>query len=83
MVHRSSVMGFVNGYSSVNDIWCDNFFLNHWLDMLVDVVVEVLASDSRCGSRGVGRFVGDGSVLVLACIAAEKRFDVSFLAVLE
>lgn len=43
MVHGRSVVGFVDGNRRVNNLRCNSFLLNDWLNVLMNVVVGMLA----------------------------------------
>jgi hypothetical protein len=47
MVLSLVMVDFVDWYGCVHHMWLNGLFLNHWLDGLVDVVVNMFASDCR------------------------------------
>ena len=57
MVLRLDVMGLMDGHRGVNDLWLKRLLVDDWDDSLVDVVVDVLASDGWCCLLAVGGLV--------------------------
>ena len=55
----------MNGDSAVNDFWSDSLLVDHGLDSLMNMMVDVFAFDSWCRRSSMSGFVGVGDVLEL------------------
>jgi len=53
VVLRGIVVHLVNWHSCVDHMRLNSLLLNHWLDILVNVVVNMLASNHRRGAMGL------------------------------
>merc|ERR1711964_152315 len=69
----------MNGHSSVDDRGLNGLLLNYRLDVFMDVVVDVLASNGWIGRRGVLGISDSTSILELACSAARRSLTCSSL----
>jgi len=49
----------------MNDFWSDGLLVDHGLDSLMDMMVDVFAFDSWCCRSSMSGFVGVGDVLEL------------------
>jgi len=83
VVLSGSVMMLVDRNSGVNNFWSDGLLVDDWLDCLVDVVVNMLALHSWCGSSGVSCLVGRGGVLELGQLSLQSLACLMFIAVVE
>jgi len=77
------VVDLVDWDGGVNDVWLNDLLVDDWLDLLVNVVVDVLASDSGCGSLSVLHITLDGGVLELGSLCLETLLNLSIAAVLK
>merc|ERR1711900_78880 len=69
----------MNGHSSVDDRGLNGLLLNYRLDVFMDVVVDVLASNGWIGRRGVLGISDSTSILNWACSAARRSLTCSSL----
>jgi len=77
------LVNFVNWDGSVDDGWLDGLLLDDWLDGLVDVVVNVLTSNSSTLGSGVLSFSYSAGVLELSLLSGETLLDVGIISVLN
>jgi len=73
----------MNGHSSVDDRGLNGLLLNYRLDVFMDVVVDVLASNGWIGRRGVLGISDSTSILELGLLSCETLLDVLIVAVLQ
>ena len=83
MVLGLILMDFVNRDRSVNNRWLDSFFLHDSLDALVDVVVHMLAGDSRSRRRAVLCLADCVGILELCLLSGKAFFNMGVVAVLD
>jgi len=77
------VVNLMHWDSGVDNGWLDNLFLNDWLDGLVDVVVDVLASNGW-GGGGSGSGLADlAGAAELVLLGLDSLSDVVIVAVTE
>ena len=76
MVLGFVVVDLVDGHSGVHDVWLDSLLVDHWLDGLVDVVVDMLTTDLGHGRGGVLRRGTDRLILELSLCLREARLGV-------
>lgn len=67
----------------MNWLWIEHTPLDNGLDGLVNVMVDVLASNHRCDSVCVNSFGDDTLILELSSLAGEAGLDLSSVSVLE
>lgn len=79
----SVVVDLVNGDSGVHDVRLNGLTVNNGLDVLVNVVVDVLASYLRADLVRLGGGVGNALVLELSGLSCETALDVGLVTVLE
>lgn len=63
MVGSSVVMDLMDWYSGVDDVGLDSLLVNNRLNGLMDVVVDVLAANSGCGTLAVSGILDNALVL--------------------
>jgi hypothetical protein len=83
MVDGLGVMGLMDRGSPVDDVTGSSLLLNHGLDMLVNMVVNVLASDDRGVRGGVGSLMGDGGVLEGCSVLLKPTAGLSVILVVK
>lgn len=83
MVFGFILMNLVDGDGAVDNGWLDGLLVDHWLDVLVDVVVNVLADDSAADTLGVLCGIDVTGVLELSLLSCETLLDVVVVAVLD
>lgn len=83
MVLGLVLVDFVDGDGGVDDGWLDSLLLHNWLDGLVDVVVDVLASNVGVGSCGVLCGTDFTAVLELCCFGCKTILHMFVVAVLD
>jgi hypothetical protein len=77
------VVFLMDGNDRVNDFWSDSFLVNDWLDGLVNVMVYVLALDSRSCCCGMSGLVGMGGVLELGSLTFKYLTSLVVVAVVK
>jgi hypothetical protein len=77
------VVLLVDGDDGVDNFGGDGLLVDDGLDSLVDVVVDVLALDSRGGRCSVAGLVGMGGVLELGSLTLESLASLVVVAVVE
>jgi hypothetical protein len=77
------LVDFVDGDGGVHDGWLDGLLLHDGLDGLVDVVVDVLASDGGSGRCGVLGLANSSSVLELGLLGSKTLLDGVIISVLD
>jgi hypothetical protein len=73
----------MNGNSGVNDFWGDGLLVDHGLDSLMNVMVDMFAFDSWCHSSSMCGLIGVGGVLELGSLALESLASFMIVAVVE
>lgn len=71
MVLSGVMVDLVDWHGGVCDVWLDGLLLHHWLNSLVDMVVDVLASNDRGDAAGLLAADASGGVLVLGTLLGE------------
>jgi len=77
------LVNLVHGDGGVDNGWLDRFLLDNWLDILVDMVVDMLTCDvgvGRCGVLSATNFAG---ILELGLLGRETFLYVLVVAVLD
>lgn len=77
------VVDFVDGDRAVNDVGFDGLLVDDRLDVLVNVVVNMLASDNGLGAGGVFALHSGGLVLELSGFRGKLFFVHGLVVVLE
>jgi hypothetical protein len=77
------MMLLMDGNNSVNDFWGNGLLVDDWLDSLMDMMMNMLALDSRCSSCGVSGLVGVGGVLKLGSLTLESEASLIMVVVVE
>jgi len=77
------LVNLVDRDSGVNNGWLNSLLLDDWLNVLVDVVVDVLASNRWCSCAGVLGLTDFAAVLELSGLSSETVLDVRVVAVLD
>jgi len=83
VVLGSVVVDLVDWDGGVDDMGLDGLLVDHRLDLLVDVVVNVLAGDRWGNGRGVLDITLLGGVLELSSLSCEALLNLCVTAVLE
>jgi len=78
-----SMMRLVDGDNGVDNLWSDSLLVDDWLHCLVDMMVDVFALNSWCGSSRVSGFVGVGGVLELSQFSLESLASLMLVAMVE
>jgi hypothetical protein len=76
-------MNFVNWFSGVYNSWLNGLLLDDWLDVLVNVVVDMLACNGRVGSRAMLGLSNCASILELSGLGCETLLDMRVVTVLD
>lgn len=72
VVNTAGVVDFVNRDGGVDNLGSDGLLLDHWLNVLVQVMVDVLALNGGCNGRRVLSVMSNGAVAVLGGISIES-----------
>jgi hypothetical protein len=95
LIHRNSwkggsavvlglvLMDLVDWNGGVDNRWLDSLLLDDWLDVLMDVVVDMLASESLTSTCTVLDISNFTSVSELSLIGSETVLDVRVIAMLD
>ena len=77
------VVNLVNRNSGVSDVRLDGLLVDNWLDGLVDVVVNVLASKGWGGGASLLGLTSDGLITELGCLEAKTLLNFGITAMLK
>lgn len=80
---RAGVMSFMYRSNSVNNLRLNSLLVDDWLHSLVNVVVDMFASDGWGGSLSVSCFVCSGVILELAKLSRNARLSFVIVAVMN
>jgi len=83
MVLCGIVVYFVDWDSGVNDTWLDFLLLNNWLDSLVDMVMNMLTTDSGGSTLALCGVVNNTFVTELVLLVYQSTLGVIAVAVVE
>lgn len=83
VMDSSVVVSFVNRHCRVNNLWLDGLFLDHRLDVVMDVVVGALPGDGGCCRSGMLGFVHGRRVLEFGGILCQGRINVCLVTMLN
>lgn len=73
----------MDGLGGVHNLWLDDLLVDHGHDGLVDMVVDVLASDGRGSGLCVVGFLNTSGVLEMTKFGRESLFGFSLVLVVE
>jgi len=77
------LVDFVDWNGGVHDGWLNSLLLDDWLDSLVDVVVDVLASDGSSSRCSVLSLANSAGVLELSLLGSKTLLDGVVVSMLD
>jgi hypothetical protein len=77
------LVDFVDWNGGVHDGWLDSLLLDDWLDGLMDVVVDVLASDGGSSGCGMLGLANSSSILELSLLSSKTLLDGVIISMLD
>lgn len=83
VVHGRGMVRLMDGNGRVDHLGSNGVLLDYGLDVLVDVMVNVLASKGGLDLCGVGSVVGSGRVLILGCVLFKSALGLGVFAVVD
>lgn len=83
MVLGGAMVGLVNWYSGMYDLWLDSLLVDDWLNGLVYVMMDMLTS--RCRQSGLRMMCLDcaGGILEFSGFTSETLFRLILIIVVE
>jgi len=83
MMLSTSVVSFMNWHCCVDNLWLDSFLVNYWLDCLMHMMVDVLASHSWSSLGRVGSLMYGRSILELAKLSGDTLLCLGLIVMLD